>query len=139
MYKVWNIDESEGLNMTLSELTVSLDIARELRDSGFPQDTYAAWVSPKNEERYHLNLNPLSAKYGCATDCIAAPTAEELGALFPATTDRDIAPEQRTTAAFRLFWKVVGLRIPIRNIPAAIPGSIGMRTSKKPFSSIVMQ
>jgi hypothetical protein len=61
-------------SMLLTELCVSLDLARELAENGYPQDTYFLWQQYSNEAWY-INESSL---FDWASPFYAAPTVSEL-------------------------------------------------------------
>jgi len=59
--------------------TVSLELAKQLKEAGFPQETAFSWVKPKEAMEYVLwHERQLTSDEVKDWDDIAAPTAEEI-------------------------------------------------------------
>ena len=86
--------------MTLQDICVSLELAKQLKEAGFPQESLFYWVYPGTWwgdgdepllfERGHFFR---SSTFVVGKDCgIPAPTVAELGEALPAYLDNNNTP-----------------------------------------------
>lgn len=77
--------------MDLKELVPTLETCKRLRDAGFPQDTYAAWIVPigSDSDGKHSRVSKaIWSPWGRKNlGPIAAPTAAEIGKWLPEYVD----------------------------------------------------
>lgn len=69
--------------MEATKLVVSLETAKRLKESGFPQGkSYWEWVKPQGSEQWYLQDD----YFPQADEMVSAPTTDELLAELPITT-----------------------------------------------------
>lgn len=113
----------------LSNIVVSLELARELKEVGYPQESlfYWEWTTPADEPYCGASVTTKEAKYSCKEDphldWLAAPTATELLSELPTDNDtKDLLTIHRhwQTKEFHVEYEDTGVFQRDKSLPNAL-------------------